>query len=503
MENKKINLTYKILKRYIQKDKKNILEEISEHFSFKDTDKKHHANLLYKKILNDEYNISGHVIKLLIKDLIPEQNQKIITFQKQDKKFYLIGDLHQDLFSLNKILETIDFINNYSNIHLVFLGDYIDRGDDKINLINKLIILKFLFPDNITLLRGNHELYKNENGEYHTIMANPDNSYHFEILTVINNNPDKYAHYISEGYDKELTILYAKFFDNLPVLSLFDFPKIRILGVHGGLPRFKKLKAENLEELLNQKDDIGISQCHNMLWSDPYDDNEKFYKLTSAIRFKFSKSQFIEFCKKFNIDIIVRSHEAFKDGFKTFYDDRLISIFSNGNKDDEFQTINDRSAYSIVRPAFAEINKDNIVIKSAFGKPLKTISFNKIKDIRKKQELNYQPQMLNNIKLKCKNYYLIYDYHNSDIKKFFRIDENKIAKFDFNSLNQDFYGISPDFFMTLNVETGEIVNKGKIPFKIGLNGQTILPEQKIIINDNFILDLSVNQFVICWRNNLH
>jgi len=499
MENKDIKLTYKLLKNYIHKDKKNIFNEISERLSLKNKDKNQQANLLYKKILKDEYDISGHVIKLLIKDLISEQNEKIITFQKQNKKFYLIGDLHQDLFSLNKILETVDFINNYSNIHLVFLGDYIDRGDDKIHLINKLIILKFLFPDNITLLRGNHELYKKENGEYHTIMANPDDSYHFEILTAINNNPDEYKHLISQGYDKELIILYAKFFDSLPVLSLFDFPEIRILGVHGGLPRFRKLEAKNVEELLNQKDDIGISQYWNMLWSDPYDDNEKFYKLTSAIRFKFSKSQFIEFCKKYNIDMIIRSHEAFKEGFKTFYDERLISIFSNGNKDDEYQTINERSAYSLVRPAFVQINEDNIIIKSIFGKPLKKISFNKIKYIREQQELNYHPQTLNNIKLKCKNYYLIYDYHNSDIKKFFKVDENKIAKFNFNSLNQDFYGIFPDFSMILNIETSEIINTGKIPFKIGLNGQTILPKQKITINDNFILDLGVNQFVICWK----
>ena len=42
----------------------------------------------------------------------------------------------------------------------------------------------------------------------------------------------------------------------------------------------------------------------------------------------FGRKAFDEFSEKFGIEKFIRAHEVAPDGIRTFFDDRLISIFS-------------------------------------------------------------------------------------------------------------------------------------------------------------------------------
>jgi len=63
-----------------------------------------------------------------------------------------VGDIHGCLESLNALL---DRLNPSSDDHLLFVGDYIDRGPDSRGVIDRLLDLRESIS--CTFLRGNHE----------------------------------------------------------------------------------------------------------------------------------------------------------------------------------------------------------------------------------------------------------------------------------------------------------------------------------------------------------
>ena len=76
------------------------------------------------------------------------------------------GDLHGDICSLDIQLDDLEkkgylqkgsFELASKNTFLVFLGDYTDRGNYGVEVIYTLLRLKLANPDNVILVRGNHE----------------------------------------------------------------------------------------------------------------------------------------------------------------------------------------------------------------------------------------------------------------------------------------------------------------------------------------------------------
>lgn len=83
---------------------------------------------------------------------ILEDEPRLVALPNRGKAIF-VGDTHGDLDATQKV--TDKYLNEENTV--VFLGDYVDRGDHSLENILHLLMLKVQYPRNLILLMGNHE----------------------------------------------------------------------------------------------------------------------------------------------------------------------------------------------------------------------------------------------------------------------------------------------------------------------------------------------------------
>ena len=91
----------------------------------------------------------------------PKQTEQVTPFVAPDTRVYAIGDIHgcHDLMirMLDKIQSDARSLEDDRVVKIVFLGDYIDRGDDSAMVLETLHRLSSDVSGNVFFLKGNHE----------------------------------------------------------------------------------------------------------------------------------------------------------------------------------------------------------------------------------------------------------------------------------------------------------------------------------------------------------
>ena len=71
-------------------------------------------------------------------------------------KVVIVGDIHGQFFDLVAMLRKLSQ-PGHKNTKVLFMGDYVDRGEYGPEVVIYLLALKLKFPNDVFLLRGNHE----------------------------------------------------------------------------------------------------------------------------------------------------------------------------------------------------------------------------------------------------------------------------------------------------------------------------------------------------------
>lgn len=187
---------------------------------------------------------------------------------------------------------------------VVFLGDYVDRGEQPLETLNFLLVLKLLYPEKVFLLRGNHEtLYMNSR---------------YGFLSYCTRKFGKEAESLHTAYN----VLFSYF---SPAFLLSE----KILLLHGGVPD----KLSNLKDINSlPKGDLDADNeiLGQILWNDPSEECQGFeHNSERGFHYLFGENVFLKFLEQHNLAMVIRGHQIFPEGYKYFFDQKLLSIFSS------------------------------------------------------------------------------------------------------------------------------------------------------------------------------
>jgi hypothetical protein len=232
---------------------------------------------------------------------------------KIPEKLVLIGDVHGDLKTLFEILDAIEFEEFLTNPNnkIIFLGDYVDRGNDSIGVLYTVCYLKQKYPDSVVLMRGNHEAPIEFPFSSHDLP--------YRIL-------QHYGDYVGRMiYQKKI----LKFFS---LLTLAAVVENRLLLVHGGLPTRDINLVTDFRKLIATARDTHIhnSVMEEILWNDPllYAAGEKEWAYSKR---GFGRLFGPEISKKWlmmsETRVVVRGHQPCQ-GFKIDHGGMVMTLFS-------------------------------------------------------------------------------------------------------------------------------------------------------------------------------
>lgn len=255
------------------------------------------------KITKEEYQnaISNYISNLSESNLNFRRLGNIVQITTNGK-ILIIGDIHGDYNSLMYILkENKDFLKNNENI-ILFLGDYIDRGQNSVEVLYTIAELGIQHPGQVITLRGNHEISKGE------------------IIIPFDFDRELYFKYGDDGQDL-LKYTIETFFEKLPLAA---YIKDKIFFVHGGIP----IEIPSLDQISKAEatDIIG----YQLRWNDPTELTEYYAPSDRGNGiYLFGSKITEEFLNKNKLEMIIRGHQVPREkGYIINHNGKVITIFS-------------------------------------------------------------------------------------------------------------------------------------------------------------------------------
>jgi len=176
-----------------------------------------------------------------------------------------------------------------------------------LEVIVLLLALKVKRPENVFLLRGNHECAS---------------------ITRIYGFYDE----CKRRFNIKLWKTFMDVFNCLPVAAVIED---KVFCCHGGpSPELSDLSLVRGIPRPTDVPDSGIL-C-DLLWADPAKDASGWQENDRGVSFTFGEDVAASFLLQHGLDLIVRAHQVVEDGYEFFAGRRLVTVFSAPNYCEQF-----------------------------------------------------------------------------------------------------------------------------------------------------------------------
>ena len=256
-----------------------------------------------------------------------DQVTKIVQEQpmvlKVEAPVKVFGDIHGQYQDLMRFFDLYSAPiqgpgGDIEGLDYIFLGDYVDRGTHSLETMCLLMALKIKYPNQIHLLRGNHE----------DRWINSAFGFQAELISRMND-------------DETNPVIFTKFNDFFDYLPLAAIINDTVLCLHGGIgsniSTISDIEKINRPlEVIHEVTNLDQQLVVDILWSDPTDSDVETGIQPNSTRdptgvgniVKFGPDRVEEFLNNNNLTLILRAHECVMDGFERFAGGKLITVFS-------------------------------------------------------------------------------------------------------------------------------------------------------------------------------
>ncbi|KAL0248543.1 hypothetical protein GEMRC1_003779 [Eukaryota sp. GEM-RC1] len=237
----------------------------------------------------------------------------------KDCKVVLVGDIHGQFYDLLQILQ----INGYpaDDVAYVFNGDWVDRGRYSVEAVMLILLMFLKCPGRVYLNRGNHE----------TRWCTADYGFSKEL---------------KDKYESSHRFLYNSFHTAFAYLPIATVVNRSAFVVHGGLPKngstlsINDINQENRVLELFPRDSL----IESLLWSDP-SAAAGVHPSYRGFGYEFGGDVTRSFLETNKLKVFIRSHEMVAQGWLSHHQDRLYTVFSCPN----YQEQNNMGAVLVAR----------------------------------------------------------------------------------------------------------------------------------------------------------
>jgi hypothetical protein len=237
---------------------------------------------------------------MTLRTLIPEVTDLLSSepalVYKDSEPVIIVGELHGDQKALDFILKEFEEMGCAS---IVFLGGYLNKDYRSLEILSRLFQLKIKRPDRVILLQGRNELTKNS------------------PLHLVEN-------------DWQLRTLVNQTFERMPVAAIVNGS---IFCINSGVPG--GIGTNNIKKGIQDK----------LREHDPF----RYIKLLPPELDRdseiFGRHVYEGFMACHWLKLIVQSHSPVFDGYKWWYDGKLLSLFSSPGQPKQ----SDSGAFALVK----------------------------------------------------------------------------------------------------------------------------------------------------------